>query len=286
MHKKIETDLISLAKQISKMESGGDVTHFQDKARMLYEKLTVLSVVNKYFLETEKEVNTETSVTSTKEAVSENPIVAVPIPVVQKTLDKTIKSTTEPITDKEKTTQLVDQTVQTIKQEATDIVNKIQNQKPQEIIQNPSIKQTTMEQEMKDSIPADVAANMFQKATNLEKDMLTKKAEIPKANIATKQTIPNTPKPSVPKPTVGASINDSVHRQKLQIGLNDRIAFVKHLFNFSQEDFNRVLSQLNSFESEQECKDFLYNAVKPEYDWSTHEEYEARLIDLIERKFL
>ncbi|MDY7396533.1 hypothetical protein UMM65_14875 [Aureibaculum sp. 2210JD6-5] len=71
----------------------------------------------------------------------------------------------------------------------------------------------------------------------------------------------------------------------IQIGLNDRIAFVKNLFNFSQADFNRVLSQLNTLKSEKEAKDFIYNQIKPEYDWAGKEEYEARLITIIERKF-
>jgi ABC-type transporter Mla subunit MlaD len=106
--------------------------------------------------------------------------------------------------------------------------------------------------------------------------------EKPKVNIATKQEIP-TPKPaSTPTPT---SLNDRISNQKIQVGLNDRIAFVKHLFNFSQEDFNRVLSQLNTFTSEFECKDFIENKVKPDYNWEDKEEYEARLIALVERKF-
>ena len=75
-------------------------------------------------------------------------------------------------------------------------------------------------------------------------------------------------------------------KNNLQIGLNDRIAFVKHLFDGSQEDFNRVLSQLNSFKTENESKKFIDEFVKPDYDWSNKEDYENRLINLIERKFL
>ena len=82
------------------------------------------------------------------------------------------------------------------------------------------------------------------------------------------------------------SVNDTLFKANLQIGLNDRIAFVKYLFNGSQEDFNRVLSQLNTFTTEEEAKDFLNTIVKPDYDWSANEVYEERLISLIERKFL
>lgn len=82
------------------------------------------------------------------------------------------------------------------------------------------------------------------------------------------------------------SLNDKINQQFIAVDLNDRIAFVKHLFDNSQEDFNRVLSQLNSFENEIEAKDFLLNHVKPDYSWGGKELYEERLLFLIERKFM
>ena len=81
-------------------------------------------------------------------------------------------------------------------------------------------------------------------------------------------------------------MNDALFKNNIQVGLNDRIAFVKYLFDGSQEDFNRVVSQLNSFKTEKEAKRFLNKLVKPDYDWNGKEEYEQRLTDLIERKFL
>ena len=47
-----------------------------------------------------------------------------------------------------------------------------------------------------------------------------------------------------------------------------------------------MLSQLNSFDTEKEAKSFLNKFVKPDYNWAEKEEYEQRLIVLIERKFL
>jgi len=84
---------------------------------------------------------------------------------------------------------------------------------------------------------------------------------------------------------IRTSLNDIINKS-ITVDLNDRIAFVNHLFNGSQEDFNRVLSQLNSFENEYEAKDFLQNQVKPDYSWQGHESYEERFIFLIERKFM
>jgi len=81
------------------------------------------------------------------------------------------------------------------------------------------------------------------------------------------------------------TLNDKLFNQTIKVGLNDRIAFVNHLFNYSQADFNRVLSQLNTFKTEKEAKNFITTTVKPEYNWQGKEAYEERLMLLIERKF-
>lgn len=81
------------------------------------------------------------------------------------------------------------------------------------------------------------------------------------------------------------SLNDRL-KKGITIGLNDRIAFVKHLFNGSTEDFNRVISQLNTSSSELEALEFLNNMVKPEYNnWVGKEAYEQRLLSFLEGKF-
>jgi len=46
------------------------------------------------------------------------------------------------------------------------------------------------------------------------------------------------------------------------------------------------LSQLNTFESEEDSKNFILNQVKPDYSWEGKETYEERLFWLIERKFM
>lgn len=71
----------------------------------------------------------------------------------------------------------------------------------------------------------------------------------------------------------------------IKLGLNDRIAFVKHLFDGSQEDLNRVVSQLNTFNTYPEAADFMENMVKPDYDWSEKEEYEERFMWHVKQKF-
>lgn len=82
------------------------------------------------------------------------------------------------------------------------------------------------------------------------------------------------------------SLNDKLLGSQLQIGLNDRIAFVNKLFNFNQSEFNKVLSSLNDFDNKQDAINYIKNNVKPKYRWKGQEELEERLIIIIERKFL
>lgn len=81
------------------------------------------------------------------------------------------------------------------------------------------------------------------------------------------------------------SLNDRLGKE-LQIGLNDKLAFVKHLFNDNTEDYSRVISQLNTIDTEERSLAFINNMVKPEYNnWEGKEEYETRFLDVISRKF-
>ncbi|MEC8831285.1 MAG: hypothetical protein VX772_02915 [Bacteroidota bacterium] len=81
------------------------------------------------------------------------------------------------------------------------------------------------------------------------------------------------------------SLNDRLAKD-FQVGLNDKLAFVKHLFNDSMEDYTRVLSQLTTIDSEERSVAFIKNMVKPEYNnWEGKEEYEVRFMALIQRRF-
>jgi len=82
------------------------------------------------------------------------------------------------------------------------------------------------------------------------------------------------------------SLNDKLVGSSIQVGLNDRIAFVNKLFSFSQSDFNKVLSRLNEYSTKDEALNYFQYQVKPNYNWKGKEELEERFISLIERKFL
>jgi len=375
MHKKLEAELMSLAHQILQMKDKDDAAKLRDKAKEVYEKLSVLTFIDDYFLTTPnakenkeeliskiENANLKEEKNTIVEKISEKiiePIKKQPKEIVKKVTKAEIKESSKKQeknitveskqkkvakkTDevKEDSKKLEKQTTEAIKSEATKIIKKIHEQKATSIrkkLTEYELKRKTLEEELKDSIPADVAANMFEKAKKqdipkemnildkkitsnkrnivkpevnitknqnipkemniLDKKITSKEKAIakPKVNIAAKQKIKAKPKVNIatkqlikpkakPKQVTKTSLNDKLFQQRLQVGLNDRIAFVKHLFNFSQEEFNTVLAQINTLKTEAEAKNYLINTVKPKYDWSDKDEYVERLNVLIERKY-
>ena len=93
-------------------------------------------------------------------------------------------------------------------------------------------------------------------------------------------------KDELKKETVTKSLNDKLNGKEIKVDLNNRLAFVKHLFNGSTEDYNRVLSQLSTIDTEERSIAFIDNMVKPDYNnWEGKEEYAERFVELIERRF-
>jgi hypothetical protein len=90
-----------------------------------------------------------------------------------------------------------------------------------------------------------------------------------------------TPAPAAEK----KSLNDRLAGNVLKFGLNDRIGFVKDLFDGSQEDFNRVVSQLNTLGNLNEAMEFIHTHISGEYGWDQKEETAARFIAAVEQKF-
>ncbi len=88
------------------------------------------------------------------------------------------------------------------------------------------------------------------------------------------------------KEEIPKSLNDRLVTKELKVDLNNRLGFIKHLFNGSTEDYNRVLSQLSTIDSHERSVSFIKNMVKPDYNnWDGKEEYELRFMEFIERRF-
>ena len=279
MHKKLEADLTSLAHSILQMKNKEDVFALKSKAYEVYEKLAVLAYVEEYLTNTPNPEYTKEELLDLVEKAE--------IKATNESTSQSLKETVVSLEateeyDQEKSEEQElndsqDEDVEAVKDDAVSegieltledsSVNSEVHEEVEDLfsqseentdessegdseIVEPSEEETpiSLEDELKDTIAVDVVADLFE----------------------------NAPK---------KSLNDKI-RNDIQIGLNDRIAFVKNLFGGSQEDFNRVVSQLNSFKTEKEAKKFINKMVKPDYNWADNEEIEQRFMSIVERKFL
>ncbi len=284
MHKKLASDLTSLAHSILQMKNKEDVLLLKEKAYEVYEKLTVLAYVDEYLATTpNSSVTKEELIEKIIDAENQKIVAQKDVIIEQDTASsQTVQKKPEVQEDTKEAENTTEKSMELLKEDAvtSDISKEKSNKKKQVIEANSNKKEIeeqpfdaveelmfggtdnlkndvsdvgerkspTLDDELKDTLPVDVMANLFEKVTPVK------------------------------------SLNDQLQKT-IQIGLNDRIAFVKHLFEGNQNDFNRVVSQLNTFKTEKEAKKFISKVVKPDYEWSTKEAYEGRLIEIIERRF-
>ena len=81
------------------------------------------------------------------------------------------------------------------------------------------------------------------------------------------------------------NVNDQFAKS-LSIDLNDRLAFIKQLFNDDKINYERVISQILTFESWSEVSKFLNTQVKIEYNnWEGKEEAVERFLYILKNNF-
>ena len=81
-------------------------------------------------------------------------------------------------------------------------------------------------------------------------------------------------------------MNDKLKTKSLTFGLNDKLAFIKHLFDGNNEDFERVVSQINTSSTFEEASTLIQSIIKPDYNhWEGKEEFEERFMEIIQGKF-
>jgi hypothetical protein len=248
MHKKLESDLMSLAHSILKMKNKKDVFALKQKSKEIYEKLSMLAFVEEY-------VNTTPNLKESKEELIEKVaqgFVSKDISIFEEVTSNEVVEDGAKIVYDLADTPKEESEMEEILEQPFDELEEIkfsenETEHINEVIKIEVNKTKSLEEELQDIISVDVMADLFENAQ--------------------------------PK-----SLNDKLVNN-IQIGLNDRIIFVKNLFNNQQEDYNRVISQLNTFKSEKEAKQFINKMIKPDYNWSEHEELENRFLEIIERKF-
>lgn len=308
MKKKLEAELISIAHRVLKLKNKSELIQLHQEAQKLYEKLSVLRFVEENFNdvkptiglaeikeklensfeeiieETEKiELNADTTIISetiiekveaVEEPKTEEPISEISIETVA------VISNEEPMFSEEiAQEELVEEKVGEVKAIAEEKSPKEEKtfkpsfelafdreEQEKEIIQ-PVNTQIAFE----DILGSHYIDPVFVKPEELEKE---------KQVVESMKT-----KKSSQFEIDSITINDKISKG-FTVGLNDRIAFIKHLFANNTEDYNRVISQLMTFDSLEEVQDFINDMVKPDYNnWTGKEEYATRFMEVIEKRF-
>ena len=64
------------------------------------------------------------------------------------------------------------------------------------------------------------------------------------------------------------------------------MAFIKNLFDKSAEEYQRVISQILTYDDLEEAQNFIEKFVKPEYNsWEGKKTFEERFYKIIEQNF-
>lgn len=252
MKKKLEGDLVSIAHRILKLKGREDVVALHKEAKEVFEKLSVMLFFEEQFKDSVPDY-ADSSFFQTLENVYNHD------KVEQNAEDDEIIRHSLVAEDPEQD-ELISPLMETIKNMVAEM--------PEEDEDDSSLFPEQQKTETLEDILADV----------LPQPTFVKSEDVAKAAAAKVEVETITED----KPT---SLNDRLNTG-ISIGLNDRIAFTKHLFDGNQEDYNRVISQLNTTETETEAKDFILNMIKPDYNnWAGKEEYETRFMEIVERKF-
>ncbi|MEM6722150.1 MAG: hypothetical protein AAF611_22675 [Bacteroidota bacterium] len=268
MKKKLEGDLISIAHRILKLKGKEDVVALHKEAKEVFEKLSVMLFFEEQFKDTVPDY-ADSSFFQTLENVYNHD------KVEQNAEDDSLTRHHLVAEDPEQD-ELVEPLMETIKNMVAEM--------PEEEEADPVLAKATAPAAPKRETLEDILADVLPQPTFVKSEEAAKPAP-PAPKVAETVTEPVKTAVEVKKDTKPKSLNDRLNTG-ISIGLNDRIAFTKHLFDGNQEDYNRVVSQLNTIESETEAKDFIYNMIKPDYNnWTGKEEYETRFMEIIERKF-
>ena len=292
MKKKLKSDLVSLAHKILKIDSDSDYETLKQEALKIYEALSIMAYVESHFegsiptigkreiIEALEQEDTDTL----EEIIQE-------VQETQQAPQLNFETTKEE-TDLERIARIAASNTELFerlrKPEEPTVAPQVSNyreDKTEEKINQASLYEPVMEK-IKDIVAqmpseADAIDEMFQKITQEpnylknDRDEIGEYGRLPE--FEEKETAKEELKPK--------KLNDRVTRG-LSFGLNDRIAFIKHLFNGSASDYNRVLSQLNTARTKEEAFNLINTMIKPDYNmWEGKEVYENRFMELVGRKF-
>lgn len=292
MKKRLESELISIAHRILKLKNKSEVDQLYLETRKLYETLAVLKFYGDNYEQVKSEVSHEeleeklaAAVEIIQEEIKEIPVeeVVVAAQEMEEVVDEE-----EEIDDEE---EIEEEDHDESEEEEEEFENAINFEPIFELDDEfeetaDEIEEEEIEEEEEDIFEPEVKKvepNKIESRQISFEDLLGESFNEPEFVKPNDVVIPPSLKEVIEEKPL--SLNDQ-HSKAINIGMNDRIAFVKHLFDDSTEDYNRVLSQLNSFTTKEEAVDFIEEIIKPDYEnWVGSEEYAERFMEIVKNKF-
>lgn len=261
MKKQLQSNIKSLAERILSESKGGNTHEMKEMARKLYEQLSILEYLEVQILGQEANEKQDESLDS--KSYRENNWFKEPEPVP---LPEDREALVEPVMEKIK--DLVAQMP-----EETHKVDALLD----EVLPKRDYHKNDLEEFASNFQDMPVFERKGNGAASLKTEEAVKK-ETP-----FESETPETPTHNdINRPK---SINESIKRG-INIGLNDRLAFIKHLFDGKTVDYTRVLSQINSYQNFEEADNFIKGKVKPDYNyWLQKEEYAKRFMKIVKNSF-
>lgn len=298
MKKRLEAELISIAHRVLKLKNKSEIDQLYLETRKLYETLSVLKFYGDNYEQVKSEitqVDLEEKLTSANEEKLLLEGETKPIEVVLEEPLAELLPEVEVIAeiDSENEDSEIEEEEEAIKEEKIDeeeFAGEIANEE-EEGLPKPEIEEISFEpifelaaeDAIEDVVEEKVSGNKSEAKQISFEDLLGENYNEPVFIKPNDVVIPPSLKSVLDEKPM--SLNDQ-HSKAINIGMNDRIAFVKHLFADSDEDYNRVLSQLNTFSTQEEALDFIEEIIKPDYDnWKGSEEYAERFMEIVENKF-
>jgi hypothetical protein len=297
MKKRLEAELISLAHRVLKLKNKSEIDQLYLESRKLYETLAVLKFYGDNYEQVKSEITQEdleeklTAVAEDITLIEVKPKEVVPVieePVVEATPEIEVIDQTDSETEDNE----IEEEEEVIEEEEIEeeYAGEIANEE-EEGLPKPELEEMNFEPIFEMAAEAPKEAVVEEKVEDKKpeakqisfEDLLGENYSEPVFVKPTDVVIPPSLKSVLDEKPL--SLNDQ-HSKAINIGMNDRIAFVKHLFADSNEDYNRVLSQLNSFSTYNEANDFIEEIIKPDYDnWKGSEEYAERFMEIVANKF-
>ncbi|MGV3695864.1 hypothetical protein [Flavobacterium sp.] len=302
MKKRLEAELISIAHRILKLKNKSEVDQLYKETQKLYETLSVLKFYQDNFESVKSDVAED--VLEEKLEQSNHAIAEKEPEVVKETVEVETQAEVETA---EETEPQAEQPEEAAAEAVAEEVTEEAEAEATEEQQKEEIEETAVEQkpafepifelELEDEEEPQLQA--VEKDAEVKEEKLedhigryvdpvfVKPEEV--STLFPSEAQPETReevKAALPVEEPKTAAMNEVLSKSIAIGLNDRIGFVNHLFNGSNEDFNRVISQLNTFDTFEEAKTFINEMVIPDYNyWVGEEDYIERFMAIVEKKF-